>query len=292
MALSIDILTIFPGMFSGVLGESIVSRAIAAELVDVRLKDIRESTSDKHRSVDDRPYGGGPGMVFKPEPVVSAVEAVLEEARPGERIRKILLSPQGTRLEQQHLREFAQADRMVILCGHYEGMDERIQEVLEFEEFSIGDYVLTGGEIPAMVLLDGVVRLLPGALGHPESANEESFENGLLDCPHYTRPPEFRGLKVPDVLLSGNHQAIDRWRHEQALKRTRERRADLLSGGGASGGDEPVADEPSDGRIPNEVISSEAPKELPSESAGQSAGRCYENNSAASDSILTLEVAR
>jgi tRNA (guanine37-N1)-methyltransferase len=232
MALSFDILTIFPGMFAGVMGESIVGRAIEAGLANVELINIRDFTLDRHRSVDDRPYGGGPGMLFKPEPVFAAVESALSRSRaPAEATRKIILTPQGRRLEQKDLRSLASASWIVLLCGHYEGFDERILEGLAcdgFEEISIGDYVLSGGELPAMVLLDGVVRLLPGALGHPYSAQEESFEAGLLDFPQYTRPPEFRGMQVPEILLSGNHQLIEKWRREQSLKKTGERRRDLI----------------------------------------------------------------
>ncbi|MBI4601736.1 MAG: tRNA (guanosine(37)-N1)-methyltransferase TrmD [Planctomycetes bacterium] len=233
MALSFDILTIFPGMFPSVLGESIVARALAAGIVRVALTDIRDFAHDRHRSVDDRPYGGGPGMVFKPEPVFAAVESVLARARASEEAtRKVILTPQGRRLEQRDLRQLSGASWVVLLCGHYEGFDERILEGLKgghgFEEVSIGDYVLSGGEIPAMVILDGVARLLPGALGHPESAALESFESGRLDYPQYTRPPEFRGMRVPEVLLSGNHQEIERWRRDRAVERTRERRGDLV----------------------------------------------------------------
>lgn len=229
MSLYFDILTIFPGMFAGVIGESIVARARQAGLVQVDLTNIRDFAKDRHRSVDDRPYGGGPGMVFKPEPVFDAVEAILLKARaPLESTRRIVLSPQGRRLTQKDLRSFAEASWVILLCGHYEGFDERIIEGLGFEEISIGDYVLSGGELPAMVLLDGVVRLLPGALGHPQSALEDSFESGLLDYPQYTRPPVFRGMAVPEVLISGDHGKIDAWRREQSLERTRRRRRDLL----------------------------------------------------------------
>lgn len=259
--LTVDILTIFPDMFAGVIGESIILRARERGLVDIRCTDIRDFATDRHSSVDDRPYGGGPGMVYKPEPVFDAVESVLARCpevseSDGDvadgRTRKILLTPQGRRLTQKDLRELAQAERIVLLCGHYEGFDERIHLGLTgtstnsselgssgfgFEEFSIGDYVLSGGEVPAMVILDGVVRLLPGALGDPNSAREESFEDGLLDYPQYTRPAEFRGMKVPEVLLSGNHPEIAAWRHAQALERTRERRSDLLGVPHEIGGD-------------------------------------------------------
>lgn len=240
MALSVDLLTLFPGMFSGLLSESIIRRARGAGLVEIECTDIREFSTDPHRSVDDRPYGGGPGMVFKPEPVFRAVETVLARSRaPAQSTRRILLTPQGERLTQSDLREFAKARWLVLLCGHYEGFDERIHRGLTghgagsglgFEEYSIGDYVLSGGEVPAMVILDGVVRLLPGALGDPESAVLESFEDGLLEHPQYTRPPVFRGMKVPEVLLSGDHEKIAAWRREQSLLRTRERRGDLLEG--------------------------------------------------------------
>ena len=230
MAVRFDIITIFPGMFSSVVDESILGRAVKSGLVEIQRVDLRDFTEDRHRSVDDRPYGGGPGMVFKPEPVFDAVESVLGEvgSAADAGVRKIILTPQGRRLDQPLLRELSGESRIVLLGGHYEGFDERIIEGLGFEEVSIGDYVLSGGELPAMVLIDGVVRLLPGALGHPESSEEESFENGILEYPQYTRPPEYRGMKVPDVLLSGNHAEIEQWRRQQALERTRDRRGDLL----------------------------------------------------------------
>ena len=230
MAVRFDIITIFPGMFSSVVDESILGRAVKSGLVEIQRVDLRDFTEDRHRSVDDRPYGGGPGMVFKPEPVFDAVESVLGEvgSAADAGVRKIILTPQGRRLDQSLLRELSGESRIVLLCGHYEGFDERIIEGLDFEEVSIGDYVLSGGELPAMVLIDGVVRLLPGALGHPESSEEESFENGILEYPQYTRPPEYRGMKVPEVLLSGNHAEIEQWRRQQALERTRDRRGDLL----------------------------------------------------------------
>ena len=230
MAVRFDIITIFPGMFSSVVDESILGRAVKSGLVEIQRVDLRDFTEDRHRSVDDRPYGGGPGMVFKPEPVFDAVESVLGEvgSAADAGVRKIILTPQGRRLDQPLLRELSGESRIVLLCGHYEGFDERIIEGLGFEEVSIGDYVLSGGELPAMVLIDGVVRLLPGALGHPESSEEESFENGILEYPQYTRPSEYRGIKVPEVLLSGNHAEIEQWRRQQALERTRDRRGDLL----------------------------------------------------------------
>src|SRR5262245_22905170 len=246
MALRFDIITIFPSMFEGFLGETILARARRAGLVEVHLTDLRDYTTDRHRSVDDKPYGGGPGMVFKPEPVFRAVESVLgnavlegtgpvscggevDEGAP-ERTRKILLCPQGRRLVQKDLWSLASAERIVLLCGRYEGFDERIRSGLGFEEVSIGDYVLSGGEVPAMVIVEGVVRLIPGALGDAESPLRESFQDSRLEFPQYTRPPVFRGMKVPEVLVSGDHQRIARWREEEALKRTRERRRDLLPG--------------------------------------------------------------
>jgi tRNA (guanine37-N1)-methyltransferase len=231
MALTFDCITIFPGIFESFLGESILARARRAGLVEVCLNDPRAFTTDRHRSVDDKPYGGGPGMVFKPEPVFKAVEAVLETRKaPPESTRKVLLCPHGRRLTQADLRSMARAEWIILLCGRYEGFDERIHLGLGFEELSLGDYVLSGGEVPAMAVIEGVTRLLPGALGDAESPARESFEDNLLDFPQFTRPPEFRGMKVPEVLVSGDHGQIARWREEQALKRTRERRKDLLLG--------------------------------------------------------------
>lgn len=233
MALIFDVITIFPGMFEGILSESIVKRAIQEKRIEVRFTDLRDFTSDRHRSVDDKPYGGGPGMVLKPEPVFLAVEHLekceaVSAGKTENSTRRLLLSPQGKRLEQQDLESFAEADRILLLSGHYEGFDERIRDGLGFKEVSIGDYVLTGGEIPAMVIIDGVTRLLPGVLGNEESLSRESFNDGLLECPQYTRPAEFRGMRVPEVLLSGNHEEIARWRESQAIERTKTRRADLL----------------------------------------------------------------
>jgi len=237
MTLHFDILTIFPAVFPGLLEESILGRARRAGLYDVHFTDIRDFARDAHRSVDDRPYGGGPGMVFKPEPVFEAVESVLATPRASEEAtQKIILTPQGRRLEQRDLRRLSSAEWIILLCGHYEGFDERILEGLGFEAVSIGDYVLSGGEVPAMVLLDGIVRLLPGAVGHPESTTYESFETRTLDFPQYTRPPEYRGMKVPEVLLSGNHAEIARWREREALRTTREFRSDLLTGSEGSRG--------------------------------------------------------
>ena len=225
MPLRIDIITIFPAMFSGPLDASITQRARDAGLVDIRLHDLRDWTTDKHRSVDDAPYGGGAGMVMRPEPWFAAVEALQRETPPG---HTLLLTPQGRPFTQDAARDLAARPRLILCCGRYEGVDERVREHLVDEELSVGDYVLSGGEIPAMVVVEAVVRLLPGALGSAESVVEESHMQGLLEYPHYTRPPEFRGWAVPDILLSGNHAEIARWRREQRLRRTASRRPDLL----------------------------------------------------------------
>jgi tRNA (guanine37-N1)-methyltransferase len=220
----IDVLTIFPGIFEGPLRESLLGKAIEAGLLDVRVHDIREHAAGRHRQVDDEPYGGGPGMVMKPEPVVAAVEALGDE-----RGRTILLSPAGRRLDQALVRELAAEPWLVLVCGRYEGVDERVVEAVGADEVSIGDYVLSGGELAALVLLEAVTRLVPGVIGREESHERDSFgSDGLLDHPHYTRPPEFRGMAVPEVLLSGNHGEIERWRREAALEKTRRNRPDLL----------------------------------------------------------------
>jgi tRNA (guanine37-N1)-methyltransferase len=221
----IDVLTIFPGMLESPLRESLLGRAIERGLIDVRLHDIRDATTDKHRQVDDESYGGGPGMVMKPEPIFAAVEALGEGPK-----RVMLLSPAGRRLDQALVRALADEPRLVLVCGRYEGVDERVAQGLPAEEVSIGDYVLSGGEVPALVLIEAVTRLVPGVIGKDESHEHDSFEDGILDHPHYTRPPEFRGLAVPGVLLSGNHAEIERWRREAALEKTRRVRPDLLEG--------------------------------------------------------------
>ena len=222
-----DVLTLFPEIFSGYLGQSILKLAIQRGLVEVELWNIRDWATGKHRSVDDRPYGGGPGLVLRCEPVFACVEAVRAKASPAGRL--IMLTPQGKRLDQQAVDELGQEKRLLLLCGRYEGFDDRIRQGLEPTEISIGDYVTSGGEVPAMVIIDAVSRLLPGVLGDEQSPKEESFrEVGLIEYPHYTRPREFRGMRVPDVLLKGNHQEIARWRRRQAQLKTRERRADLL----------------------------------------------------------------
>jgi tRNA (guanine37-N1)-methyltransferase len=221
-----DLVTIFPRLCDGPLGEGIVRRAIDRGLVDVRVHDLRDYTTDRHRSVDDVSYGGGPGMVFKPEPLFRAVDA-LQEA--GSIDAVILTSPQGRRFTQREAERLAALRRVVLLCGRYEGVDDRVRSALATEELSVGDYVLSGGELPALVIVDAVVRLLPGAVGDEASVDVDSFSRGLLDYPHFTRPAEFRGLRVPDVLLSGNHADIRRCRKRESLARTLALRPDLLS---------------------------------------------------------------
>lgn len=223
MRVRVDVLTLFPEMFAGPIDHSIVGRARQRGLLDVRLINIRDFATDKHRIVDDTPYGGGPGMVLKPEPLYAAVEAVR-----GPDSHVILMDPQGQPFTQKRAWQLAEKEHLVLVCGHYEGIDERVRALMD-EELSIGDYVLTGGELPAMVVLDAVCRLLPGALGEAASAREDSFEDGLLDHPHYTRPSVFRDMAVPEVLLSGHHEEIRRWRRREALRRTALRRPDLLA---------------------------------------------------------------
>jgi len=221
----IDVLTLFPEAVEPFFASSIVARAQASGIVSIRCTNIRDFAADRHRSVDDRPFGGGPGMVMMCGPLFDAVEKVeRDEPTPATRI---MLTPQGERFDQATAREFAGRDRLLIICGHYEGFDERIRQGLRPREISIGDYVLSGGEPAAMVLVDAVVRLLPGALGDDQSADNESFSNGLLEYPQYTRPREFRGMEVPPVLLSGDHARIERWRREESIRRTGDRRPDL-----------------------------------------------------------------
>jgi len=223
----IDVLTLFPEMFPPILGTSILSRAIAKKVVRVGVHDLRDWSNDKHRKVDDRPYGGGPGMVMRAEPFFLAVEDLKKQASGAPHV--VLLSPQGEKLTQGKAQELAAKPWLILLCGHYEGVDDRVRERLVQEELSIGDYVLTCGELPAMVLIDSVVRLLPGSLGDDQSASEESFSGNLLEYPQYTRPVEFRGMRVPDVLLSGDAPRVAEWRKLQALRRTQARRPDLMS---------------------------------------------------------------
>jgi tRNA (guanine37-N1)-methyltransferase len=221
--MKIDVLTLFPAMFAGPLDESIIKRARKKGLLDLNVHDLRNWTHDRHRTVDDRPFGGGPGMLMKPEPIFEAVESL---RRPGMKV--ILLSPGGRKFDQQIARELSAQKDLLLVTGHYEGFDERVRLALADDELSIGDYVLTNGALPAMVVIDAVTRLLPGVLGDDESSHDESFSHGLLEYPQYTRPAEFRGMKAPDVLISGNHAEIEKWRREQAKLRTRERRPDLL----------------------------------------------------------------
>ncbi|MFC1931837.1 tRNA (guanosine(37)-N1)-methyltransferase TrmD [Chloroflexota bacterium] len=227
----IDVLTLFPQMFEAPFSFGIFKRAIDNGLVSINLYNIRDFTHDKHHTADDSPYGGGPGMVLKPEPIFEAVEAIKSEVHAEERNDKtaiILLTPQGRLFSQPVALELSRCSHLILICGHYEGIDERIREHLVTDEVSIGDYVLTGGELPAMVVIDAVVRLLPGVLGSEESPLDESHTNGLLEYPQYTRPESHQGWSVPEVLLSGNHAQIATWRREQVIQRTLERRPDLL----------------------------------------------------------------
>jgi tRNA (guanine37-N1)-methyltransferase len=232
--MKIDVLTIFPEFFAQVFDFGIIRRAKLAEIVEISVHDIREYATDKHRMVDDRPFGGGDGMVLKPEPIFAAIENLLgtsdRDAYP-DGTRVVLLSPQGTPFKQAAAKQLASdAKHIVMICGRYEGVDERVNETLVTDEISIGDYVLSGGEPAAIVIVDSIVRLLPDALGSDTSAANDSFSDGLLDCPHYTRPAEFRGMAVPEVLLNGNHAEIEKWRFAKALEKTKSLRNDLLSG--------------------------------------------------------------
>ncbi len=221
----IDVVTGFPKLMHGPLNESIIKRAQAKQIVEICVHDLRDYATDKHKTIDDSPYGGGAGMILKPDPVFACIER-LQQERTYDAV--IYLSADGERLTQKLANELSLSANLVLLCGHYKGVDERIRESLITREISIGDYVLTGGELAALVLIDAVVRLVPGVIGDGESLLTDSFQAGLLDGPQYTRPAEFRGMKVPDILLSGNHEEVARWREEQQTKRTRERRGDLL----------------------------------------------------------------
>lgn len=233
-----DVVTLFPGLFSGYLEQSLLNKAIQRGLVQVHLHDMRVWSTDKHQKVDDRPFGGGPGMVLKVEPVVECVEAVQPLA---ERVgHVVLLSPQGRRLTQTIVEELAATGRILLLCGRYEGFDQRVSDILQPDEISIGDYVLNGGEVGAMVIIDAVIRLIPEVLGHADSNVEDSFSLGNrgLEFPHYTRPREYRGHVVPEVLLTGHHAEVAQWRREQSYLRTKQRRADLLDSAGQGAEDE------------------------------------------------------
>lgn len=221
-----DVITIFPEIFNAYLNESIIKRAIQRRLIDVKIYNLRDFTTDKHKTVDDYPYGGGSGMVMKIEPIYNAINSIKSDS--VERLT-IMLSPQGKTYTQEMAEELSRTKkRILFICGRYEGIDERVREFLIDEEISIGDYILTGGELPALVIIDSITRLIPGVLGDEKSLKEESFTWGILDYPHYTRPPEFMGMKVPEILLSGNHKEIQRWRRKEALKRTLQKRPDLL----------------------------------------------------------------
>lgn len=231
--LKIDVLTIFPEFFREVFDFGIIRRARASEIVEINIHDLREWTTDKHRMTDDRPFGGGDGMVLKAEPIFRAIENLTgtsARAHYREGTRVVLLSPQGMQFKQETAREFADnVEHLILICGRYEGVDERVNEALVTDEISIGDFVLSGGEPATVVLVDTIVRLLPNALGSETSAENDSFSDGLLDCPHYTQPRDFRGMQVPEVLLSGNHAEIEKWRREKALEKTQKVRKDLLN---------------------------------------------------------------
>jgi tRNA (guanine37-N1)-methyltransferase len=228
--MKIDIVTLFPEICRAPLSESIMKRAQENGIVDLGIHNLRDWTTDKHHIVDDAPFGGGQGMVMKPDPIFAAVEDLLNQMpnTKHQTSKVILMSPAGRRLDQQMATELSQESHLIVICGHYEGVDHRVIEHLVDLEISIGNYVLTNGAIAAVILVDATVRLLPGVLGHELSAGDDSFSRGLLEAPHYTRPAEFRGWKIPDILLSGNHAEIEKWRKEQALRRTRENRPDLL----------------------------------------------------------------
>jgi tRNA (guanine37-N1)-methyltransferase len=226
--MKIDILTLFPEICRAPLSESMMKRAQENKIVDLRIHNLRDWTTDKHHIVDDAPFGGGQGMVMKPEPIFAAVEELQRSAIKNPKSKIILMSPAGRRLDQTIATELSKESHLIVICGHYEGVDHRVIERIVDLEISIGDYVLTNGAIAAVVLVDAVARLLPGVLGHEQSAHDDSFSAGLLEAPQYTRPAEFRGWKIPEVLLSGNHAEIAKWRKEQALKRTKQNRPDLL----------------------------------------------------------------
>jgi tRNA (guanine37-N1)-methyltransferase len=225
----IEVLTLFPEMFDGVVNSSMLKRAQDKGLVTIRVRNIRDFTTDRHHVADDTPYGGGPGMVIKPEPIAAAIEKCVADNAPTP-LWRVYLTPDGTPWSQELAEKFSQLPGLLLLCGHYEGVDQRIRDHFIDEEISIGDFVLTGGEIPAMVVMDSVIRLVPGVLGNSESSRNDSFSgDGLLDYPHYTRPADFRGYKIPEILLTGHHKNIERWRRQQSLEKTLKRRPDLLA---------------------------------------------------------------
>jgi tRNA (guanine37-N1)-methyltransferase len=258
----IDVVTIFPRMFDSPLAEGIVSRAIAAGLVEVGLHDLRDYTTDRHRTTDDRPFGGGEGMVMLPGPLAEAIRDLREKAEGGGGIHVALLSPQGRRLDQDVVQELAAKRHLALICGRYEGVDERVRSLVD-DEISIGDFVLSGGEFAAMVVIDSVVRLIPGALGGERSAEEESFSDALLEYPQYTRPRVFEGQLVPEILLSGDHERIRRWRRKERLRRTKARRPDLLARAALS---------PEDVRLLAELASEEGAEKGAAQEAGRSTG--------------------
>ena len=222
-------LTLFPKMFDCILGESILKRAQEKGIVEVHIHNLRKWAKDRRGTVDDRPYGGGPGMVLKPEPIFEAVESIKEEVKgKGYDTSIILLTPQGSKYDQNFAKRLSESKHLILICGHYEGIDERVREYLSTEVISIGDYVLTCGELPSMLLMDSIIRLLPGVLGDEDSINFESFADNLLEYPQYTRPPDYMGMKVPGILLSGDHKAIEKWKSEQSIERTKKMRPDLL----------------------------------------------------------------
>ncbi|WP_332445687.1 tRNA (guanosine(37)-N1)-methyltransferase TrmD [Dehalococcoides mccartyi] len=248
--MKIDVLTLFPEMFQSPFEESIFKRAADKNLVRLEIHNFRDFSHDKHHAVDDTPYGGGAGMLLKPEPLFEAVEAVMEKDPTPAPV--ILLSPQGRTFNQSVARELANHQRLIIICGHYEGFDERVREHLATDEISIGDFVLTGGELAAMVVIDAVSRLIPGVLGSDDSSESDSHSNGLLEHPHYTRPPVFRGWDIPEVLLSGNHARIDRWRRKESLRRTLKRRPDML---------EKITLSKADRKLIDEILDEENPED-------------------------------
>jgi len=237
--MTIDIISIFPGMFEGPFRESIIRRAQERRLVQIWVHDLRDYADGKHQQVDDYPFGGGPGMILKPEPLFRALRSLIE--RYGSESPWIVYpTPQGTPFRQRDARALSQKHHLIFLCGHYKGVDQRVRDRFVDQEISVGDYVLSGGELPVMMIVDSLVRLLPGAIGDSDSSDTDSFEHGILDCPYYTRPEELEEMRVPDVLISGHHSNIERWKREQALRITRERRPDLLSKTDSTSDESPV----------------------------------------------------